>query len=102
MTGSSSDRSAGTGNFARFCRYTVLLLMLEVPFLSTVAKASSYVPSSPLGHYISASTKMEVDSFPIIYDLGLPAQIINLIPPRPQVRSSRQAEPEPDIRSISV
>ena len=95
-------RSRGARNLVCFCKCTVLLLVLAVPALSTVAKTSSYLPSSNLGRYMSAANKMEVNWPPVVYDRGLLEQIVTLIPPRPQVRTNRQAEPVPEIRSIGV
>jgi hypothetical protein len=99
----ATSRAARAQLFVRFCNLGCLLvLLLAVATLSTAAKLNWYLPQGDAGHNLTAATKMKVAHAPVILD-GLPLQpVIEVAPPLPEIRTSRQIEPEPEIPSISV
>src|SRR5947209_5085996 len=100
---SVTTRRRRSERFFRFCNLSgLLVLLLTVATLSTAAKMSWYLPQSDAGHNLTAAVKMKVAHSPIIVE-GLPLQpVVKVTPPLPEVRTSRSAEPEPQIPSIGV
>jgi hypothetical protein len=79
-------------------RAALLLLLLAVPALSTAAKISWYLPQASAGHNLTAAIKLKVAHSPRVLDWQQVQLIVKVVPPEPQIRTSHQADPEPESR----
>ena len=81
---------------------TLLLLVLSVPFLTTLAKTHWYLPQSDPGHYLTIASKAKVAHPQIVFDRPLLDDAIRLFQPELQVQRVAWQDLEPAIPPISL
>jgi len=85
-------------------RLILFLLLFTVPFLTTAAKNSWYLPQSNQVHYLTPASKLRTAHAPVVEE-GLPVQNpFQLTVPMPvlQVPTAWPEAPQPAIPSIGV
>ena len=95
------------GNQARrfaLTRIVVLFLLCAVPVLSTIAKASVYLPQSNTTHFVNIAAKMKIAEVAVgLVEPQVVEPLVAIVLPQPEIRVTRQDQLEaPPVARVSL
>lgn len=85
-------------------RIVVLFLLCAVPVLSTIAKASVYLPQSNTTHFVNIAAKMKIAEIAVvIVEPQVVEPLVAVALPQPEIRVTRQDQLEaPAVARVSL
>ena len=83
-------------------RLILFLLLFTVPFLTTAAKNSWYLPKSNQAHYLAPASKLKVAHAPVIQEAQTLPSLAQFTLPVPQFRATWPEAPAPTIPSVGL
>jgi hypothetical protein len=86
----------------RSTRVIALLLVLAVPFLSTMARRGWFLSPSDHGHYLIDASKAKVAHGPILHDPLPLGTVVVPVPSQPRMRVERYLEPTSSLSLYSL
>jgi hypothetical protein len=99
----SGHRSSDAARWMRLLnRAAVVLLLLAVPFLSTLAKKSWYLPQSDTAHYLNGAVKMKASHGPILVSREPSRPAAELVLPPVLLGSLRPEQTKPSGIDLAV
>jgi hypothetical protein len=83
-------------------RAAIVLLLLAVPFLSTLAKKSWYLPQSETAHYLNGAVKMKVAHGPVLVSRAPARPAVKTLLPQLLIEARRPEQTKPSGIDLAV